>query len=58
MTAIELLPVVLASMVLGGSLGWFWFHSFFNGAAIGFLASFVLLGIVAFGAATMTRLNK
>ena len=58
MAAIELLPVVIASMVLGASIGWFGFHNFFNGAVIGFIASFVLVGTVGLAAAAMRRVRE
>ena len=58
MGAIELLPVVLCSVLLGASVGWFWFDDFSNGAVIGFIGSFVLLGVVGLGAATIRRLRE
>jgi hypothetical protein len=58
MAAIEMLPVVLGSMVLGASVGWFCFHDFYHGTVIGFIASFVLVGMVGLGAAAMRRVRE
>jgi hypothetical protein len=58
MGAIELLPVVLCSMLLGGSVGWFWYDDFSSGVVIGFIGSFVVLGVVALGATGVRRLKE
>lgn len=47
MSAIELLAAVLLNVLVGGSLGWYLFDAFFNGMAIAFTASLVLIGVAA-----------
>jgi hypothetical protein len=54
MSAIEVLAAVLLNMLVGGSLGWYLFDAFFNGAAIAFTGSLVLIGV----AATWTNVKR